>query len=269
MSKSPDTETVNADPWDVAVPYMEGGFKEAQKMYNDYTPQYYSGQTQAGFSPDQLTAQQGIRDFATQGAPSIMNPAMSAYQQGTSANMLDVANNPYVNNMAQAAADRAMGSLTPEMANIRGGAIMSGGYGGGRQGIAEGNALAGAADAANQAAAGIYGQAYGQGLGHQANTLGMTGGLMNAGFSPYGALGQSGGQQQGREQALIQDAMAQHGFTQNLPYDKLAQFQAGITGFSPLVPNTGQQISTSPGASAMSNIGGLAQAASLMGLGFG
>jgi hypothetical protein len=183
--------------------------------------------------------------------------------------MLDVANNPYVNNMAQAAADRAMGALTPQMANIRSGAIMSGGYGGGRQGIAEGTALAGAADSANQAAAQIYGGAYGQGLGHQANTLGMTGGLMNAGFSPYGALGASGGQQQGREQALIRDAMAQQQFTQNQPYDKFNKYQQGIAGFSGLIPATGQQVSTSPGASAMSNIGGLAQAASLMGLGFG
>ena len=258
MSKADETSTVNADPWDVASPYMEGGFKEAQKLYNDYSPEYYSGQTQAGFSPDQQTAQQGIRDFATQGAPQIMNPAMQAYQQGTSSNMLDVANNPYVNNMAQAAADRAMGGLTGEMANIRGGAIMSGGYGGGRQGIAEGNALAGAADSANQAAAGIYGDAYSQGLGHQANTLGMTGGLMNAGFSPYQQLNASGGQQQGREQALIQDAMSQQQFEQNQPYDKLAKFQAGITGFSPLVGNAGQSVSTTPGASLMSNMGGLA-----------
>ena len=79
MSKSPETSTVNADPWDVASPYMEAGFKEAKNLYNNYTPEYYSGQTQAGFTPDQQTAQQGIRDFATQGAPSIMNPAMSAY----------------------------------------------------------------------------------------------------------------------------------------------------------------------------------------------
>jgi len=260
MSKSADTETVNADPWDVAVPYMEGGFKEAKNLYNQYTPQYYSGQTQAGFSPDQLTAQQGIRDFATQGAPSIMNPALSAYQQGTSANMLNVANNPYVNNMAQAAADRAMGALTPQLADIRSGAIASGGYGGGRQGIAEGNALAGAADSANQAAAQIYGNAYGQGLGHQANTLGMTSGLMGAGFSPYSALGTSGGQQQAREQALISDAQLQHDFEQSLPYEKLNQYQGGITGFSPLVGNAGQMVSTSPGASLMSNLGGLAQA---------
>ena len=258
MSKGDRTSSVNADPWDVAVPYMESGFKEAANLYNNNTPQYYTGQTQAGFSPDQLTAQQGIRDFATQGAPSIMNPALSAYQQGTSANMLDVANNPYVNNMAQAAADRAMGALTPQLADIRGGAIMSGGYGGGRQGIAEGNALAGAADSANQAAAQIYGNAYGQGLGHQANTLGMTGGLMGAGMQPYNALGASGGQQQQREQALIKDAMAQQEFEQNLPYQQLQQYQSGITGFSPLVGGAGQKISTTPGRTPLENMGSLA-----------
>ena len=258
MSKGDNQSSVNADPWDVAVPYMESGFKEAANLYNNNTPQYYTGQTQAGFSPDQLTAQQGIRDFATQGAPSIMNPALSAYQQGTSANMLDVANNPYVNNMAQAAADRAMGALTPQMANIRSGAIMSGGYGGGRQGIAEGNALAGATDSANQAAAQIYGNAYGQGLGHQANTLGMTGGLMGAGMQPYSALGASGGQQQGREQALIQDAMKQQEFEQNLPYQQLQQYQSGITGFSPLVGGAGQKISTTPGRTPLENMGSVA-----------
>jgi hypothetical protein len=263
MSKSPDTSTVNADPWDVAVPYMEGGFKEAQNLYNNYSPEYYTGQTQAGFTPDQITSQQGIRDFATQGAPSIMNPAISAYQQGTSANMLDVANNPYVNNMAQAASDRAMGGVYDALSNIGQNAIMSGGYGGGRQGIAEGNAIAGAADAANQAAAQVYSNAYGQGLNQQLGTLGQTGSLMSAGFSPYGALNQSGMQQQNREQSLIRDAQSRQQFEQNLPYDKFNKYQQGIAGFSGLVPTTGTQVSTSPGASLMSNLGGLAQAGSL------
>ena len=118
------------------------------------------------------------------------------------------------------------------------------------------------------AAAQIYSDAYGRGLDQQSRTLGMTGSLMNAGFSPYGMLNQSGMQQQAREQGLIKDAMARQQFEQNLPYDKFRQYQQGISGFSPLVPATGQQVSTTPGASAMSNIGGLAQAASLMGLGF-
>lgn len=264
MSKSPDTETVDRDPWDVAIPYMKGGFEESAKLYNEYTPEYYSGQTQAGFTPDQMTSQQGIRDFAIQGAPSIMNPAISAYQRGVDPSMLDVANNPYVNNMAQAAADRAMGGVYDSLSNIGHSAIASGGYGGGRQGIAEGQAIAGAADSANQAAAQIYSDAYGQGLANQRATLGMTGGLMSAGFSPYSALGASGGQQQAREQALINDAMSQQQFEQNLPYDKLAKFQAGITGFSPLVGNAGQTIGTTPGASLMSNLGGVAQAYSIL-----
>ena len=258
MSKGDYTETTESEPWSQASPYITSGFSEASNLYNNFKPTFYSGPTQAGFSPDQLTAQQGMRDFAVEGAPEIMNPAISAYQQGVNPNMLDVANNPYVNNMAQAAADRAMGSLQPQLAGIRGGAIASGGYGGGRQGIAEGTALAGAADSANQAAAQIYGNAYGQGLGHQANTMGMTGGLMGAGFQPYSALGVSGGQQQQREQSLIADAMSQQEFEQNLPYQQLQQYQSGIAGFSPLIGGAGQKVSTTPGRTPLENMGSLA-----------
>jgi len=263
MSKGGSATTVNQDPWDVSVPYLESGFKEAANLYNNFTPKYYEGQTRAGFSPDQLTAQQGVRDFAVQGAPQIMNPAIDAYQYGTGSSVLDVANNPYVSGMANAAAQDAMSQLNPQLAGIRQNAIVSGGYGGGRQGIAEGLALGGAADAATRAAANVYGNAYGQGLGHQANTLAGTGGLMEAGFNPYNKLSASGSQQQQREQNLISDAMSQHEFYQNLPYQQHQQYQQGISGFSPLAGNAGQTVSTSPGASIMSNLGGLAQAYAL------
>ena len=257
MSKGDNVETQENEPWSQASPYITEGFSEAANLYNNFNPEYYGGQTQAGFSPDQLTAQQGIQDFAIQGAPELMNPAISAYQQGTNANMLDVANNPYVSGMAQNAADRAYGGLSDQMANIRGGAIMSGGYGGGRQGIAEGNALAGAYDSANMAAADVYGQAYGQGLGHQANTLGMTGSLMGAGFSPYDALGASGQQQQAQEQALISDAQAEHEFNMNKPYQQFQNYQAGIAGFQPVMGAAGTQTQTTPGPSMLNTIGNL------------
>jgi len=263
MSKGGGTETTTGEPWSAAQPYIKQGYAEAENIYNKFTPQYYSGQTQAHFSPDQLTAQAGVRDWATQGAPNVMNPALSAYQYGTGSDVLDVANNPYVSGMANAAAQDAMSQLNPQLAGIRQNAIVSGGYGGGRQGIAEGLALGGAADAATRAAANIYGNAYGQGLGHQANTLAGTGGLMEAGFNPYNKLSASGSQQQQREQNLISDAMSQHEFYQNLPYQQHQQYQQGISGFSPLAGNAGQTVSTSPGASIMSNLGGLAQAYAL------
>ena len=257
MSKGDNVETKENEPWSQASPYITDGFKESANLYNNFNPTYYNGTSQAGFSPDQLTAQQGMRDFAVQGAPELMNPAIQGFQQGMNPNMLNVANNPYVNNMAQAAADRAMGSLQPELAGIRSGAIMSGGYGGGRQGIAEGNALAGAADSANQAAAGIYSGAYGQGLGHQLGTMGQTGALMGAGFQPYANLNISGQQQQQREQALIGDAQAEHDFNMNLPYQQLQNYQAGIAGFQPAMGAAGSSTNTTPGPSALNTIGTL------------
>jgi len=255
------SETTTAEPWAGAQPYITKGFQEASGIYDQFSPKFYSGQTQSGFSPDQLTAQAGVRDFATKGAASIMNPALSAYQYGTSNQAIDVANNPYVQGMAQQAAKDAYGQLNPALAGIRQGAIQSGGFGGGRQGIAEGNALSGAADAANSAAANIYGQAYGQGLQHQQSTLGQTGSIMDAGFQPYTQLGQAGQDQQAREQRLIEDAKAKHEFEQNLPYNRLNQYTSALSGAGGLMGNAGT--STAPGTSRLGQMGQIAQMAAL------
>jgi len=190
-----------------------------------------------------------------QGAPQIMNPAISAYQYGTGSSILDVANNPYVSGMAQAAARDAMSNLQPELANIRSGSVLSGGYGGSRQGIAEGTALAGAAQAATDAAANIYGQAYGQGLDAQGRTLGMTGDLLGAGFKPYAALSASGAEQQAGQQALINDAMAKWEFEQNLPYNALNQYMSTLSGTGGLLGGAGTSTTTYPGMSGMGQFG--------------
>ncbi len=255
------TETTKSEPWSGVQPYLSKGYQEASNIYDQFTPEYFTGQTQAQFSPDQLTAQSGVRDWATQGAPTVMNPALQAYQYGTGSQVLDVANNPYGSGMAQAAARDAFSGLAPQLAGIRGGAVQSGGYGGSRQGIAEGMALGGAADAATRAAANIYGQAYGQGLGHQAQTLGQTGSLIGAGFQPYEQLSQFGGQQQAREQALIEDAKAKHQFEQSLPYDRLAQYTGTLGGTAGLISGAGT--TTAPGMSTLGQMGQLAQMASL------
>jgi hypothetical protein len=257
------SETTVSEPWAGAQPYITKGYEEAAGIYDQFNPTYYGGQTQAGFSPDQLTAQAGTRDWATQGAPNVMNPALSAYQYGTGTEVLDVSKNKYVQGMAQQAAKDAYGQLNPALAGIRLGAIQSGGYGGGRQGIAEGGALAGAADAATSAAANIYGQAYGQGLGHQQSTLGQTGSIIDAGFSPYSQLGQSGAEQSGREQRLIEDAKAQHDFQQNLPYNRLNQYTSSISGTGGLLGNSG--VSTSPGMSTLGQLGQLGMMAGGLG----
>ena len=263
MSKGGGSEVTKSEPWSGIQPYLKKGYAEAAGIYDQFTPQYYTGQTQAQFSPDQLTAQAGVRDWATPGAPTVMNPGLGAYQYGTGTSILDVAQNPYVQGMAQGAVQDVMAGLAPEMANIRGGAIQSGGYGGSRQGIAEGMALSGAADAATRAAADIYGQAYGQGLQHQLGTLGQTGSLIGTGFKPYAALSASGQEQQAREQALIEDAKARHQFEQALPYERLSQYTGALGGTSGLLGGAG--ITTAPGQSTVGQIGNLAMMAGSLG----
>ena len=262
MSLGGGDETTTSEPWSGIQPYLQKGYAEAAGIYDQFTPEYYSGQTQAQFSPDQLTAQAGVRDWAIQGAPTIMNPAIQAYQYGTGTDVLDVAQNPYVQGMAQAAAQDAFGQLDPALAGIRQGSIMSGGYGGSRQGIAEGTAIGAAADAATRAAADIYGQAYQSGLSHQLGTLGQTGGLMTAGFQPYTALSASGQEQQAREQALIRDAMAKHEFEQQLPYERLAQYTGALSGSQGLLG--GAVITTAPGMSTTVQLGQLGMTAAMM-----
>jgi len=249
------TETAVREPWTEIQPYLKDIYSEASGQYESYRPEFYPGQTQAGFSPDQLAAQAGIRDFALQGAPAIMNPALSAYQYGTGSSILDVANNPYVQGMARGAAQDVFAQLDPALAGIRQGAVQSGGYGGSRQGIAEGLAIGGAADAATRAAADIYGQAYGQGLGAQTQTLGLTGDILQAGFAPYGALSMSGAEQQAAQQALINDAMAKYEFEQNLPYNALNQYMGTISGTSGLLGGAGTTTTTSPGLSGIGRLG--------------
>ena len=249
------SQTTKTEPWEGVQPYLSDVYSKAQSYSNTPTPGYFPGQTYAGFTPAQLAAQQGIQDFALQGAPQIMNPAMQAYQYGTSGSVLDVANNPYVQAMAQGAAQDAFAQLDPALAGIRQGAVQSGGYGGSRQGIAEGLAIGGAADAATRAAADIYGQAYGQGLGAQTQTLGLTGDILQAGFAPYGALSMSGAEQQAAQQALINDAMAKYEFEQNLPYNALNQYMGTISGTSGLLGGAGTTTTTSPGLSGIGRLG--------------
>ena len=61
MSKGDKVTTKEMEPWSQARPNLTEGFSEAANLYNNFKPTFYQGPTQASFSPDELTAQQGIR----------------------------------------------------------------------------------------------------------------------------------------------------------------------------------------------------------------
>ena len=75
------TTTVSPDAF--SQPFLEYGMQEAQRLYQTQTPEYYQGQTYAGFSPEQEMALDAQRQRAlagsglTQGAQQFTQQALA------------------------------------------------------------------------------------------------------------------------------------------------------------------------------------------------
>lgn len=65
----------STSPWEPQQPYILGGFEAAKNLYNMGLPDYYPGETLAGFDPAQQTAQQAILGYS-------MGPRVAGMQAG-------------------------------------------------------------------------------------------------------------------------------------------------------------------------------------------
>ena len=138
----------------IQSPFLQDLYQQAQ--------QFSQGPTT---SPLEQQGQQAAVDYAGQLAPQIQS-AQGAQQFLTDPSLLSPESNPYLAQTAQAATSPIMQALMEQiLPGIRGGAIGAGGFGGSRQGIAEGIAGRGALQQIGDTTANIYSQAYGQGLG--------------------------------------------------------------------------------------------------------
>lgn len=65
------TTTQNSEPWSSQIPYLEYGMREAKNLYRMNGPDYYSGNTVAGFSPEQEQAFKIGRERALNGNETV------------------------------------------------------------------------------------------------------------------------------------------------------------------------------------------------------
>jgi len=202
---------------------------EARRLYQSPGPQFYPGNTVAPFNVVQKTGQ----NLALEGAGDanaynklIVHPAAERLL-----NSPDVANNPYVQNMVQAAQQPILQQLTEQvLPQIRTAAAGTGNYGGTKQQLGEAQAVERTARAMGDVASTIMGNAYGQGLGTATSVVGMTPQLMGASLIPGQAYMDVGQQQQAQEQAKINEDLARWQWNQNLPYQKLSEYANAIGG---------------------------------------
>jgi len=115
-------------------------------------------------SPLEQQGQQSAIDYANQLGPQVQS-AQGAQQFLTNPGLLSPDSNPFLAQTAQAATSPIMQALMEQiLPSIRGGAIGAGGFGGSRQGIAEGIASRGALKQIGDTTANIFSNAYEQGL---------------------------------------------------------------------------------------------------------
>lgn len=251
----PVQSSSNASPWDQQASQLAGGavtnvsngvqgsatfpglFQLARENYQGPSPQYFPGETLAGFTPFQSQAQGLTAQRATAGSPLLNNA------QGTAAQYAggDFASSP----AWQALGQSIRGQIQPSIDSrfMQAGRSFSPAHAGALA-TGETNALAPFA------------------MNAQQNAINQAPGLSSASYNDFNALNAVGQAQQGQNQTAINDAIQKWNFGQNLPYNKLAQLQQFLTGnYGQNQINTGQQVV--PGQQSGSGFGGALGGAAL------
>lgn len=180
--------------WGEQSPYLTGMYGQAESLAGR-TPD----QSVAGFNPMQQVGQGMAANYAVGQGTGIANQTAGALNFGL--NAANVNQNPYLQQamqssirpLTQAYQENALSGITDQ-------AVASGGYGGSRQGIAEGIAARGYLDSVGDVVSGMGNQAYGQGLNTMMQAVGQAPNVQNMGLFGSNVMQGIGGQYQGLEQ---------------------------------------------------------------------
>jgi hypothetical protein len=273
----PQVVTTNTAPWKGQQKYLLKGFDMAERMFND-VPNYYPGETVAGFDPLQTRAQEEAISYAlgpraqTQqaGAEEALLRGLGGQTGFTPEQTADLlagnvrtgAGTPY-----QAMADalsgdvvnRLQGSVLP---GIRQQQVMYQPGGSSRAALEQNKAVTSAVKQglttplaqmysnAYQTAQGMRLPAAQQRINQQATAMGMYPSIMSAPLSMYGAIGDIGAQRRALTQATMDADMARYQYQATAPQQALANYMNAIQG-----NYGGQSYQTSPGPSALDQAG--------------
>lgn len=222
-------------------------------------PSVYQGPTVAEFDPSQTTGQNQVLG-AVPAQQQIASDALST-SGFLSNDVLYPGTNLALAQHAEEAVKPLYQNLTEAvLPAVRGGAYTTGGFGGSRQGIAEGLASGRTAQAAGATTADIYNEAYKTGLDAMVKGAALTPTFQAAQTQPGVTTSGVGDVRQAREQALLDTLASNYYAEQWTPYlmaKDFAAISAGLPGGKTVTNQTGtaeggQQspVSTAIGAAA-------------------
>ena len=276
------TNTVTRTELDPTMrPYVQYGLSEAQRLYQQGAPEFYTGQTYVGPSQQTQAALSAMQTRAMQGNPLVplAQQQLATTLGGSRAETLAGATspvlantvaggylgqNPYYTSALQPGFQAATTQYQDAINQMRSRASQAGRYGTNealmsQEQRAQGalaNALAGQAAqlgySGYEAERGRQQQALGMGLdlyeaerARQQAAIGAAPGLAAQDYTDIGQLAQVGQATEGYQQAALQDAIQRFNFQQQAPYTALQSFLSGAYG-APMGQQTIQPTYSNP-----------------------
>lgn len=240
---------------DLAMPGVRG--------FAASVPQRYQGSTVAPFDPSQSSGQ----NLALNAADS---QATLAGHGADTSNFYTGGDiwNPSSNQNLQGAIDAAVRPINRQLTEstlpaIRSEAISSGGFGGSRQGIAEGLASQGAATAAGDTASKVAEDSYKTNVQAQLQALGLLPQTQQAQLSPATTVSGVGDVRQQQNQAMINQNVGNFNYDQYAPFLQSQEIMSLLSGLPGGGTQTTGSTPTSGGPTAMTALGGAATGATL------
>lgn len=219
------TVNTQVEPPAYGKPFLEFGLAEAKEQFMSDNPNYYTGSTVVGFSPESELALSGVRDRA-------LDPnSLTAQTQGVVAQNL-MGTNPL-----------AMAAFKPVVDTVQSQFAKSGRYGSGANQQALASALAPAALQAQQAA------------------IGQAPGMQNLDLQQLAQVGSAREQQ---AQAELEDSVNRFNFEQTRDAEKLNNYLA-LVGGGTVGSTTSRPVFRNPLGSGLGGAMGGAQLAQLAG----
>jgi hypothetical protein len=246
------TQTTN--PWKGQQQYLLKGFDKAEQLSN-YVPEYYPGETVAGFDPLQTRAQDEAISYAL--GPRAQTQQAAAEQsliKGLSGTIDPSAYNPMVDALTSNVISNLQSDVLP---GIRQQQVMYQPGGSSKAQQEYEKAVANRVTAGmTKPIADMYTNAYNQAQQRAVQTAGLYPSIMSAPLSMYGALGDIGAQRRALTQATMDADMARYQYQATAPQQALANYMNMIQG-----NYGGQSFQTSPGKSFLEQAAPYAMAA--------
>lgn len=258
------TNTIQkADPWKKVQPYLEELFPVARQWFEGPNPQYYPESTVAGQAPETLASQYLATQRALAGSPLQAGAQQLGYNT-MAGNFLG--SNPYLNSMFQSATDPLVDQFSRAIApSITSQFALGGRYGSGAHQGAITDAAGKLGQALGTMGAQIYGPAYESERARQQQMVSMAPQLAAMDYTDLAQLAQIGGLREQRAQDLLNAEIARWDYQQNLPWNKIQQYNNLLMGGAGLGSTTSSrtQAPSQGGFNPAGAIGGMAAATSL------